>query len=88
MLLIFVNIWFFFILGGGLSIKLLKRTAHFGSGEKSSMVTNSQPHNIKLLVPKKSRLFVEQTLRERDQCHGNFNFIAEMCMITLEIINC
>ncbi|XP_075223817.1 Bardet-Biedl syndrome 1 [Lycorma delicatula] len=60
--------------GGGLSIKLLKRTAHFGSGEKSSMVTNSQPHNIKLLVPKKSRLFVEQTLRERDQCHEIHSF--------------
>lgn len=56
-------------IGGGLSVKLLKRTAQFGSGEKP-VGQKIQPHNIKLLVPKKSKLFVEQTLREREQCCG------------------
>lgn len=56
--------------GGGLSIKLLKRTAHFGTSDKCAMLGSSMHHNIKLLVPKKSRIFVEQTLREREQSKG------------------
>ncbi|XP_046658701.1 Bardet-Biedl syndrome 1 protein homolog [Homalodisca vitripennis] len=52
--------------GGALSVKLLKRTAQFGSGERQP-TSQDKPHNIKLLVPKKSKLFVEQTLREREQ---------------------
>ncbi|KAG8294266.1 hypothetical protein J6590_106829, partial [Homalodisca vitripennis] len=54
---------------GALSVKLLKRTAQFGSGERQP-TSQDKPHNIKLLVPKKSKLFVEQTLREREQFKG------------------
>ncbi|RZF38275.1 hypothetical protein LSTR_LSTR008998 [Laodelphax striatellus] len=63
--------------GGALSVKLLKRTANFGNGEKAPMISGSQPHNIKLLVPKKTRLFVEQTLRERDQCREMHNWFQK-----------
>lgn len=56
--------------GGGLSIKLLKRTAHFGAGDKCTMLASSSHRNIKLLVPKKSVIFVEQTLREREHSKG------------------
>uniref|UniRef100_A0A1B6E6Y3 Uncharacterized protein n=1 Tax=Clastoptera arizonana TaxID=38151 RepID=A0A1B6E6Y3_9HEMI len=52
---------------GALSVKLLKRTANFGNGEKPIILQN-QPNNIKLSIPKKSKIFVEQTLREREQC--------------------
>ena len=61
----------FIFIGGGLSIKLLKRTAHFGNSDKCAMLGSSMHHNIKLLVPKKTRIFVEQTLREREQAKGD-----------------
>lgn len=67
----------FNVIGGALSVKLLKRTANFGNGEKP-MTLQNQPHNIKLLVPKKSKLFVEQTLREREQCKGKHELVFDV----------
>ncbi|KAL1129834.1 hypothetical protein AAG570_012778 [Ranatra chinensis] len=53
---------------GAIGIKLLKRTAQFKNDRMDS--TNDIHHGIKLLIPKKSKLIVEQTLRERQQCKG------------------
>ena len=47
-------------------MKILKRTAHFDSLENASAPLTSQ--NIKLNIPKKTKLFVDQTLRERENC--------------------
>ena len=47
-------------------MKILKRTAHFDSLENASAPLSSQ--NIKLNIPKKTKLFVDQTLRERENC--------------------
>ena len=53
-------------IGGTLNMKILKRTAHFDSLENASAPLSSQ--NIKLNIPKKTKLFVDQTLRERENC--------------------
>ena len=47
-------------------MKILKRTAHFDNLENASAPLASQ--NIKLNIPKKTKLFVDQTLRERENC--------------------
>ncbi|WAR19476.1 BBS1-like protein [Mya arenaria] len=49
---------------GGLMIKILKRTAVFEEKDLSGGPPAAQ--NIKLNVPKKTKLFVDQTLRERE----------------------
>ncbi|XP_067400215.1 Bardet-Biedl syndrome 1 protein isoform X2 [Emydura macquarii macquarii] len=50
--------------GGGLIIKILKRTAVFE--EKDISLGPPVAQSIRLSVPKKTRLYVDQTLRERE----------------------
>ncbi|XP_007431861.1 Bardet-Biedl syndrome 1 protein [Python bivittatus] len=50
--------------GGGLIIKILKRTSTFHKGDTAVGVPVAQ--SIKLSVPKKTKLYVDQTLRERE----------------------
>uniref|UniRef100_A0A8C3III9 BBSome complex member BBS1 n=1 Tax=Chrysemys picta bellii TaxID=8478 RepID=A0A8C3III9_CHRPI len=50
--------------GGGLIIKILKRTAVFE--EKDTSLGPPVAQSIRLSVPKKTRLYVDQTLRERE----------------------
>ncbi|KZC07512.1 Bardet-Biedl syndrome 1 protein, partial [Dufourea novaeangliae] len=59
--------------GGGLCVKILKRTADFSihTSESNSLTNN----NSKFSIPKKTRLFVEQTIRERSEAkkiHSTF----------------
>ncbi|XP_029055928.1 Bardet-Biedl syndrome 1 protein homolog isoform X1 [Osmia bicornis bicornis] len=59
--------------GGGLCVKILKRTADFSVHNiMSSSVLND---GSKFLIPKKTRLFMEQTVRERSEAkkiHSTF----------------
>lgn len=54
--------------GGCLTIKILKRTAKFvgreltDNGQSADLAANSR-----LTIPKKTKLFVDQTMREREQ---------------------
>ena len=48
--------------GGGLCVKILKRTADFSV---RSSITSNINNGSNFSIPKKTRLFVEQTLRER-----------------------
>ena len=50
--------------GGGLVIRILKRTANFEEKDLSAGPPASQSQ--KLNVPKKTKLFVDQTMRERE----------------------
>lgn len=51
--------------GGGLCVKILKRTANFNvNNATSNLLLND---SSKFSVPKKTRLFVEQTIRERSE---------------------
>ncbi|XP_034049939.1 Bardet-Biedl syndrome 1 protein [Thalassophryne amazonica] len=49
---------------GGLLVKILKRTATFDDKDSASGPPSAQ--NIRLNVPKKTKLYVDQTLRERE----------------------
>ena len=55
--------------GGGLIVKMLKRTAQFDS--KSSTVAGPPAaQGVKLDIPKKTKLFLDQTVREREAGSG------------------
>lgn len=54
--------------GGGLIIKILKRTAVFV--EAGGEVGPPPAQAMKLSVPRKTRLYVDQTLREREAGTG------------------
>ncbi|XP_064095849.1 Bardet-Biedl syndrome 1 protein-like [Macrobrachium nipponense] len=49
--------------GGGLIIKILKRTARFEIDDNQGHI---HPSALKLNIPKKTKLFVDQTMRERE----------------------
>lgn len=53
-------------LGGSLQVKVLKRTAQF-SQQSSTVPSNTNSQNIKLNIPKKTSLFLEQANREIKQ---------------------
>lgn len=55
---------FVLTLGGGLILKILKRNAQFEEKDHAGGPPSSQ--NTKLNVPKKTKLFVDQTMRERE----------------------
>ena len=52
--------------GGALMVKILKRTAQFENIDNTSNKSSSSNSNVKLNIPKKTRLFVDQTMRERE----------------------
>jgi Bardet-Biedl syndrome 1 protein len=62
---------------GTLMIKILKRTAEFSITENiyDNKLTRNQDTSTSLQIPKKSKIFVEQTIRERDNApiiHNSF----------------
>ncbi|KAE8740184.1 hypothetical protein FOCC_FOCC014304 [Frankliniella occidentalis] len=64
------NALIMFTVDGSLLVKILKRTAHFNlqGGSTSANVVPGVAQQIKLQIPKKTRLFLDQTMRERDNC--------------------
>lgn len=54
--------------GGGLIVKILKRTAVFDDRDSAPGPPIAQ--SIRLNVPKKTKLYVDQTLRERENAVG------------------
>ena len=67
-----LNLVVFLISGGGLIIKILKRSAQFEEKDLSGGPPAAQ--NIKLNVPKKTKLFVDQTLRERENAVSMYTY--------------
>ena len=53
-----------FVADGGLIVKILRRNASFQELDKFQGLAIG--HNTKLNVPKKTKLFIDQTQRERD----------------------
>ena len=61
-------------IGGGLCVKILKRTANF-SARQASNCGITEAMQSRFAIPKKTRLFVEQTIRERSEAvkiHNTF----------------
>ena len=52
-------------ISGGLTVKILKRTAQFEKLE-TALAPHLSKANEKLNIPKKTKLFVEQSTRERE----------------------
>lgn len=57
--------------GGGLIVKILKRTAVFDDRDSISGPPVAQ--SIRLNVPKKTKLYVDQTVRERENAMGMYS---------------
>jgi len=55
---------------GGLIVKILKRTAKLE--EKDNLAGPPEAQSKKLDIPKKTKLYVDQTTRERDNATSNF----------------
>ncbi|XP_043934152.1 Bardet-Biedl syndrome 1 protein isoform X2 [Protopterus annectens] len=69
--------------GGGLIIKILKRTAVFQ--EKDTSPGPPLAQSVKLNVPKKTKLYVDQTLRERENAvamHRSFQMALYRLRLT------
>jgi Bardet-Biedl syndrome 1 protein len=62
----------FLIIAGGLIIKILKRTATFE--ENDTLHGPPKEQQVKIDVPKRTKLYVDQTLREKEQAESK-NFI-------------
>lgn len=68
--------------GGGLLVKILKRTAVFE--EKDTSPGPPVAQSIKLNVPKKTKLYVDQTLRERENAVAmHRTFQMDLCRLRL-----
>lgn len=57
------------LLEGKVDIKLLKRTATFDLCIRPTLAIQTQNS---LSIPKRSNVFIEQTLREREHCKGKY----------------
>ena len=68
--------------GGGMYVKILKRTASF---EEKDTVSGPPPaQSIKLNIPKKTKLFVDQSLRERENGTSMHRiFQRDLCLLRL-----
>ena len=64
---------------GSLIVKLLKRTVNFEGSELSSGPPPAQ--STKLNVPKKTKIFVEQTQRERENSTGGWLSLILMTLL-------
>lgn len=64
-----ITIWIYYnyLLEGKIDIKLLKRTATFDLCIRPTLTTHIRGN---LSIPKRSNVFIEQTLREREHCKG------------------
>ena len=65
---------FLYFLGGSLHIKILKRSADF----TPQLRIDSASGGGKLQIPKKTKLFVDQTMRERDNCTGKLTQLIQL----------
>lgn len=62
--------------GGGLLVKMLKRTANLE--EKDVVLGPPAAQNVRLDIPKKTKLFVDQTLRERENAPSAYIVVVNM----------
>lgn len=69
---------------GSLLVKILKRTAFFNANAMSTLNTAATNSAENLQIPKKSKVFVEQMTRERDNAPAIYgNFQAELWRLRL-----
>jgi Bardet-Biedl syndrome 1 protein len=59
---------FYLNVDGGLIIKILKRTAAFE--ENDTLHGPPKEQQVKIDVPKRTKLYVDQTLREKEQAES------------------
>lgn len=70
---------------GSLLIKILKRTAEFTQSLVPSNQSANEPSNLNLAIPKKTKIFIEQTVRERENAPAIHNiFQSELWRMRLE----
>lgn len=72
--------------GGAITIKIMRRSADMDSAGGFSIATGPPPEqDVPLQIPKKTKLFVEQTQREREQAPDIHRaFQRDLCKMRLE----
>lgn len=72
---------------GSLTINILKRTAKFYPKEiPSDLLSMSSSAHQSLNIPKKTKLFVDQTMRERDESVGQYPLIRRTLIILTQSV--
>ncbi|KAG5673312.1 hypothetical protein PVAND_003372 [Polypedilum vanderplanki] len=72
-------------INGNLLIKILKRTADFSNPMVTDKKVEDEPSDMKIAIPKKSKIFVEQTVREKENAIAIHNiFQSELWRMRLE----
>lgn len=75
----------FILIDGSLLIKILKRTAEFSQPFESGIKLTDEPTSMSVAIPKKTKIFLEQTVRERENATSIHNiFQAELWRMRLE----
>ena len=69
-----LHLFCYVVAAGGLFVKILKRSAKFEERDLAAGPPAAQ--NVKLNVPKKTKLFVDQTLRERENAVGEHGVMS------------
>lgn len=70
---------------GSLYIKILKRTAEFSKALETGDKTTDEPSNMSFAIPKKTKIFIEQTVREKENASAIHNiFQSELWRMRLE----
>lgn len=59
-------------LDGNLMLKILKRTADFNAEASADVTIDTISSEKPWLIPKRSKLFLEQSARERENAIGKF----------------
>lgn len=72
-------------LDGSLLIKILKRTAEFSLSFETGSKAAAETSNMTVAIPKKTKIFIEQTVRERENSSAIHNiFQSELWRMRLE----
>lgn len=75
----------YLFLDGSLLIKILKRTADFSKPMETDKKAEDESSDMKIAIPKKSKIFVEQTVREKENAIAIHNiFQSELWRMRLE----
>lgn len=70
---------------GSLLIKILKRTAEFSKPLDIPKEAAAEPSNLSTAIPKKTKIFIEQTIREKENASQIHNiFQSELWRMRLE----
>lgn len=72
---------------GSLELKILKRTAEFAAAAGGVAAASGAPFQRPWLLPKRSKLFLEQSARERENAVGEYETVPKQSLMVVHIFS-